>query len=77
MARRRPGPGRPSKGERKGYFTRVPIEDALQVDAAADAADVSYSEYIAALIALGLRYRDELPEKFQPKPAEEVLPEAS
>jgi hypothetical protein len=73
MAVRTPGRGRPSKGERKGYFTRIPVADATEIDADAEAADVSYSEYIAALVAIGLQHRDELPTEMK---AKEVLPEA-
>ena len=74
MAVRTPGPGRPSKGARKGYFTRIPVADASEIDTGAEAADVSYSEFIAALVSIGLRHRDELPDQVKPK---EVLPDAS
>lgn len=69
--------GRRSKGERHTFNTRVPIQDAREVIAGADAAKTYYGEYLAALVHIGLQHLDELPEKFQPKPAEEVLPEAS
>lgn len=73
MPRRVPGPGRPGKGPRKPFMTRMRQPLAEQVVSAADAADVSYSEYIEALVEIGMRHRDELPVEMK---AKEVLPEA-
>lgn len=65
--------GRPSKGDRHAFMTRIPMRDAKEVIESSDALDVYYSDYIAALVEIGLRHRDELPAHLQPK---EVLPEA-
>lgn len=73
MAGRTHRSGRPSKGDRHAFMTRVPMEVARDIIGSADANDVSYSELLAALAEIGLRHRDELPAHLQ---AKEVLPEA-
>ena len=72
MAGTRPT-GRPSKGDRHAFMTRIPRPEAQDVIDSADAAGVYYSDYIAALVAVGLRHREELPAQMHTK---EVLPEA-
>jgi len=51
MAERRPGPGRPSKGERWPVHTRLPQHVADLFKAEADRRDVAYSELLASLAA--------------------------
>lgn len=51
MAKHKPGPGRPSRGKRHPFFTRIPEELASEVIEEADARDMSYSEYIALVVA--------------------------
>lgn len=60
MAKRRPGPGRPSKGHRELMATRLPHDVSGDVKALAEARDWSYSETLAELVAIGLRHLDEL-----------------
>ena len=72
VARQRSG-GRPSKGDRKDVRARPMRPVAERIDDLAIAAGVPVTEYAAALLELGLRHLDELPDAFQP---EEVLPEA-
>ncbi len=74
MARRPAVGGRPSKGDRKDIKTRVQRVVAEDVEARADAAHQYVSDYVAALIDLGLRYSNQLPLEFQPK---EVLSESA
>lgn len=47
----KPGPGRTSKGARKPFMTRLPKEFADAVEQEAEARDLSYSEYIAIVVA--------------------------
>jgi hypothetical protein len=71
MAKRRPGPGRPSKGDRELMATRLPLDVSGGVKALAEARDWSYSETLAELVAIGLNHLAELP----PAPTEqEELP---
>ena len=51
MVRRRPGPGRPSKGDRTVFTTRIPAQIAEALRAYADEADLSYSEAVANAVA--------------------------
>jgi hypothetical protein len=51
MARRVPGPGRPSKGDRWPVYVRLPRHVADQVRADADRLDISYSDMMASLAA--------------------------
>lgn len=52
--------GRPSKGDRHTFVTRVPQQDSLEVQAIAHQRGWSYSETIAELVRIALRHRDEL-----------------
>ena len=61
MAKRQPGRGRPSKGQRDLMVTRLPIEVGQRVRDLAEQRDWSYSDTLAALVASGLRHLDELP----------------
>jgi hypothetical protein len=49
---RPPGAGRPSKGAREYFGTRLPAELAALVRAESDRLDLSYSEYIANILAV-------------------------
>jgi hypothetical protein len=53
----RGGPGRRSKGERHVVTARVPIAQAAELFARADALGVSLSEYLAAIIARELEHQ--------------------
>lgn len=70
MAKRRPGPGRPSKGDRALMATRLPLDDAEDVKALAEARDWTYSETLAELVGIALKHLDELPPG--PTPQEEL-----
>lgn len=61
MAKRQPGPGRPSKGDRTLMATRLPNPDSDRVREIAAAYDWSYSETLAALVAIALNHCAELP----------------
>lgn len=50
--------GRPSKGERHAFMSRVPINAAVQLMEEADELDVTYSELIAHIV--GQRYGIEI-----------------
>ncbi len=51
MARRPAQGGRPSKGERVPLLTRTPLELARAVRGEAERLDLSYSDYIANVLA--------------------------
>ncbi len=51
MARRPASGGRPSKGERAQLLTRPPLPLAQAVRAEAERLDLSYSDYIANILA--------------------------
>jgi hypothetical protein len=64
----RPGPGRPSKGPRDQFSVRpaVPVGDVIRANA--EALQMTYGEYCAALLcsALGMpEYAPEAPAPFQ------------
>lgn len=62
MAKRQPGRGgRPSKGPRDLMVTRLQTHVAEQVRALADDRDWSYSETLAALVAISLDHLADLP----------------
>lgn len=61
MPNRRPGRGRPSKGDRDLMATRLPTPTAALVRELAEVRDWTYSDTLAALVAIGLNHRDELP----------------
>lgn len=46
-----PGAGRPSKGDRKAFMTRMPVTLGELVEQRADVDDLSYSEVIANAVA--------------------------
>lgn len=46
------GAGRPSKGAREYFGTRLPVELAAVIRAESDRLDLSYSEYIANVLAV-------------------------
>ena len=60
MAKRPAGPGRPSKGQRHLMATRLPIDVADAVRDLAESRDWSYTDTLAALIALGLDHVTDL-----------------
>lgn len=51
MARRQGSGGRPSKGDRLTLLTRTPAALGLAVQAEAERLDLSYSDYIANVLA--------------------------
>lgn len=51
MARRKPGPGRPNKGPRLLFTVRMPAALADAVRADAERLDLTYSDYVANLVA--------------------------
>jgi hypothetical protein len=61
MPKRRPGRGRPSKGDRDLMATRLLAPTAALVRELAEARDWTYSDTLAALVTIGLHHRDELP----------------
>lgn len=68
MPKRRgtPGAGRPSKGDRRQFVTRVPRAAADLVLAEAEARDLSYSEYLAIVIALAHGVPAAMPDPLYP-----------
>lgn len=68
--------GRPRLGYEKDYKVRLHPQPSAAVEDGREAAgpNVTYQDYLEALIAIGLRHLDELPAHLQPR---EVLPEAS
>lgn len=70
--RRRPGgPGRPSKGARDVFAVRPmqPVGDVIRANA--DALDMSYSDYISAILANALNMPEHAP---TPPHAQDQLP---
>lgn len=61
MAKRVAQGGRPGKGPRDTMITRLPVEVGQDVRQLAVEKDWSYSDTLAALIAIGLRHPHELP----------------
>lgn len=59
---RNTGGGRPSKGDRHQFITRVPRAAADRIQAEADRLDLSYSEYIAYVLANAHGIETPLPE---------------
>lgn len=70
--KRMPGPGRPSKGDRELFATRIPTAVAGDLRALADDLDLSYSETLAELTRIGLEHRDEF--RVPASAAQEALP---
>lgn len=60
--------GRPHKGTRKLVHTRLPVDEAEEIDGLADERGETRNDYVAALLRLGLKHRHELP-----PPAQTVL----
>ncbi len=68
-----PGGGRPSKGDRRQFVTRVPAATSARgIEDLAERFDLSYSDTVAELIRLGLDHADDFvgPEAAQ----QEALP---
>lgn len=53
--------GRTHKGDRKLVHTRLPVTEADEIDDLAEQRGETRNDYVAALLRLGLKYRDELP----------------
>lgn len=66
------GGGRPSKGPRDLFVTRIPETDGAEVRALAEEYDLSYSDAVGELIRIGLRHQSELRERM--RAAQEELP---
>lgn len=73
MARHRPGPGRPSAGPRHAILTRLPQQLADVVTAEADARDMSYSEYVAIVVAKAHGFQAALPPRLEAIPEQQRL----
>lgn len=73
MARHRPGPGRPSAGPRHAILTRLPQPVADRVLAEADARDMSYSEYVAIVVATAHGFDGQLPPRRIDVPEQALL----
>lgn len=58
---RRSGPGRPSKGDRHLFATRLPRPVADSVQARSDELGLSYSEYIAWILANAHGFTEPMP----------------
>src|SRR4051812_30412363 len=65
MRKRTAGPGRPNKGAREAFMTRLPEALATELRNEADELDLSYSELIGNIVAA--RYG--LPPVGQPRPS--------
>lgn len=74
MGRRPGGPGRKSKGDRDHFLTRPPRALGDVIRARADEADLSYSEYIATLLAHAHGMPELAPAVLPPSQAQEELP---
>lgn len=72
MPAHKPGPGRRSKGDRDAFYTRPPRAIGERIRVEADRLGVSYSDYIAALVADQLGMREEAPTL--PDRAQQELP---
>lgn len=55
------GAGRPSKGARELFATRMPADEADRFRELADTLGVSYSDLLLELQRIGMAHRDELP----------------
>ena len=66
------GPGRKSKGDRDHFLTRPPRALGDLIRASADDADLSYSEYIAVLLAHAHGRPDLAPASLPPRLQEEL-----
>lgn len=55
------GAGRPSKGARELFATRMPLSEAREFRELADRLQVSYSELLLELQRVGMSHRAELP----------------
>lgn len=73
MARYRPGPGRPSAGDRRALLTRLPVDVADRVTAEADARGMSHSAYAAAILAQAHGLPTTLPERLTQVPEQGTL----
>lgn len=73
MPRHRPGPGRPSAGPRRAILTRLPEQVADRVCAEADARNMSYSEYVALVVASAHGFQAALPPRLAEVPQQDSL----
>lgn len=63
---RKPGPGRRSKGDRTAIITRPATTVAQKVMAEATSRDLSYSEYVAIILAMSHGEDVEMPKRQHP-----------
>lgn len=61
MARYRPGPGRPSAGQRHALLTRLPQRVADRVIDEAESRGMSHSAYVAAVLARAHDFDADMP----------------
>lgn len=61
MAKRRTYGGRRSKGERDLLATRLPLEEADRIRDLAEERGMTNTDFLAALVRLGLEHLDEIP----------------
>lgn len=73
MAKRR-GPGRPSKGDRHQFATRVPRQVADAIQENADNNGLSYSEYLAWVLANAHGFETPMPNGTGASPEQGRLP---
>jgi hypothetical protein len=72
MAKRQANGGRPSKGDRELFVTRVPKPVALVIRERAEELDLSYSEYLAGLLATALEMPEHAPSMPKDRDQEEL-----
>jgi hypothetical protein len=72
MAKRQANGGRPSKGDRELFVTRVPKPVALVIRERAEELDLSYSEYLAGLLATALEMPQHAPSAPKDRDQEEL-----
>ncbi|MFE6510291.1 hypothetical protein ACFVBP_21675 [Nocardioides sp. NPDC057764] len=75
MRNTKPGPGRRSKGARKAFMTRLPMDLAVLVEHEAIARDISNSEYLALLTAQAHGIDVTMPARIVPVTAQSAIEE--
>lgn len=73
MSQRKAGPGRPGLGKRHAVLTRLPVDVAQVVIAEANARDMPYGAYVAAIVAQAHGIHTELPPRLTEVPQQGEL----
>lgn len=73
MSQRKAGPGRPGLGKRHAVLTRLPVDVAQLVIAEAEARDMPYGAYVAAIVANAHGIPAELPPRLTEVPQQGEL----